>query len=942
MTRHDRLVGARYISPLPGAKSTLRQNDHTVILPILLILLAAFAVRMWHLNSESIWHDEGWSIRAFRGPFTTPDDNTPFVYYLAGHMLWRAGGGESPLALRYISVLIGTLTVALAVRIGWRWYDIKAGLTAGLLAASSPLLWEYSQEVRAYAAVPLVALALLAGAEVLLKSPPVRIRHAVSLRQHHAPIHRRAWLFMLVVELVGLYTHNLVVPLVVWLNVALGLVWLLRRDWQRMKTWMGMQTALVVCYIPWLLTQSPSGTPLNTPPEPGFKLVRDIWYSYFLPVLPQLQDALQNGGALTALVNIFGLVTISMGLFGLLFGEKVSAQGGRLPSPEFGGRTGDRGISGVKIWLLVSHTALVPIFTTVLMLAAHIDFHPRYYIAAVPGTLLLLVGGIVGATPSAKRRRPYGLPRLRRGVLSGHPDHAVLHVMIGVVGLLISILSLRQITTTRTYQHDDFRGLAEYYAALPGDAVILIPFDAERALQDYYAEALKIQAQIVNIPLYSDEQTTLEMLNALAADGVRLVELLTWFQLPADPRGMYPCLLAGMHTGGSVNAPRYFFGLSTQRFDIAPAEFRPLAFDPAYQAVMPEDAAYLSSRAATCLRTTWKLPQPASENVHVAAAVFNPIGDPIARSDAEIADDQNVGTSKWAAGAAGQAYNLLQLIPGAPLGDYTVTLSVYSAANPNGFDLLDESGAPAGKIYTLPETLRVAGPPLANAPDVPTLYSASADTITTGIPFDVTLLLPGGSFTVTLADTGWSLEQLMIYDQPGLAWFRFVVPPGSSGEAILRVGDVELARYPLVDIPRTFEMPAFDVPVGVEFPGVGTLAGVIVPETTVSPAHPPEVTLIWQAEGTAVLSYTVFVQMLSLDGRVIAQSDSPPASGARPTTSWVVGEYVMDTHTLRFNLTDYTGSAFLIAGLYDPDDFRRVTVPDGTDYVRIGITLTVR
>ena len=60
---------------------------------LLIAVLLAFGLRMWHLNTESIWHDEGWSIRAIRGPFTTPDDNTPFIYYFSGHLAVAAGRG---------------------------------------------------------------------------------------------------------------------------------------------------------------------------------------------------------------------------------------------------------------------------------------------------------------------------------------------------------------------------------------------------------------------------------------------------------------------------------------------------------------------------------------------------------------------------------------------------------------------------------------------------------------------------------------------------------------------------------------------------------------------------------------------------------------------------------------------------------------------------------
>ncbi|NJL94686.1 MAG: hypothetical protein HC915_13665 [Anaerolineae bacterium] len=54
-----------------------------------------------------------------------------------------------------------------------------------------------------------------------------------------------------------------------WLNVALGLGWLVGQRWRRMIVWAGLELFVILVYIPWLLTQSPSGTLLNTPPLPG-------------------------------------------------------------------------------------------------------------------------------------------------------------------------------------------------------------------------------------------------------------------------------------------------------------------------------------------------------------------------------------------------------------------------------------------------------------------------------------------------------------------------------------------------------------------------------------------------------------------------------------------------------------------------------------------------
>lgn len=78
-------------------------------------------------------------------------------------------------------------------------------------------------------------------------------------------------------------------------------------------------------------------------------------------------------------------------------------------------------------------------------------------------------------------------------------------------------------------------------------------------------------------------------------------------------------------------------------------------------------------------------------------------------------------------------------------------------------------------------------------------------------------------------------------------------------------------------------------------------------------------------------AYTVFVHLLGADGQIVAQSDAQPAGGARPTTGWLKGEYVVDQHMLTFNRPDYRGPASLAVGFYDQATGERVSLKDRTD-----------
>lgn len=860
------------------------------LLVIVAVLVGGFAVRVWNLNTESIWHDEGWSIRAIRGPFTTPDDNTPYGYYTLGHALWRLGTGETALAFRYTSVLLGVLTVAVAIRVAWRWYGGGISLATGSLVAVSPLLWEYAQEVRAYVVVPLIALVLLAqvGALAAFRAGAGEVRPQVWVRSRRLNPESKIWLSIWITEFLGLYTHNLVVPLVVWASIAVGIIWLIRHDWQRIIIWGIAHLILILTYIPWLLTQSPSGTPLNTPPRWGLGLVQDIWYSYFLPVLPQWQATPND-----LWLNIVGGIAIIAILILLI----------RVPTS--------------RTWVLVSQLILVPFLSTILLQTAHIDFHPRYYIAAVPATLFALVAGLAQ------------LPLKRRLV-----NVALTVLVLGGIGLSQS--SLHRISTTRAYQHDDFAALAAYYATLPAETVILIPFEREPAIQDYYARQFNIGAQFLNITLHNNEAETLNQLATLATP--RPIEFLTWFQLPADIRGMYPCLLAA--SSDYVRDKQTFYGLETQAYYLRQSpQFQALAASPHYADVELAQIGWMTSDQAICVRTEWVTSTSPATHIHVVMRLLNNLGWLLDQSDAVIRDTQQ--DAHWRRGAS---YHLLKLPNAAPTTTYSLEWSIYSEQAPQGYDTLSADGASLGVNYRLEGAVQAAGPPLSTWPTHSQIVSDNVATaLDSGTHLEVTLLLVSPVETVTLVGDTWQQQQVVISQNvPSLSWHQFIIPPDADGQATLYLDDGTIvAMYTIHKIDRSFEMPTLDISVEGEFIGVGRLVGATIPTLRISPTQPFALTLGWQATATPDKAYTVFAQILDKDGRAIAQSDSQPAQGQRPTTGWLPDEYILDNHLLGFRVNDYRGVAYLIVGFYDPLSFERILTTDGRSYMQLPIELTI-
>jgi hypothetical protein len=87
-----------------------------------------------------------------------------------------------------------------------------------------------------------------------------------------------------------------------------------------------------------------------------------------------------------------------------------------------------------------------------------------------------------------------------------------------------------------------------------------------------------------------------------------------------------------------------------------------------------------------------------------------------------------------------------------------------------------------------------------------------------------------------------------------------------------------------------------------------------------------ELRLFWQPDAAIKTRYTVFVQLLDADNVIVAQSDSVPAAGRRPTTGWLPDEIIADAHRLNFGSDLPAGSYRLITGLYNPLNGQRLPV----------------
>ncbi|MHC4067242.1 MAG: glycosyltransferase family 39 protein, partial [Planctomycetota bacterium] len=166
--------GEQRDSQLSSGRAALRRGRWTQGTVWALLMGVALSVRLVGITTTSVWHDEAMSIHTARmGLYDlvvgmSVANNQPPLFFLLVK-LW-AVVSWSPLWLRLFSVMLSLGSVIFAVL--WvRHWDSRAGWLAGLLAATSPIMVHYGQEIRAYALLYGCMLAGLYCAERLVRRP---------------------------------------------------------------------------------------------------------------------------------------------------------------------------------------------------------------------------------------------------------------------------------------------------------------------------------------------------------------------------------------------------------------------------------------------------------------------------------------------------------------------------------------------------------------------------------------------------------------------------------------------------------------------------------------------------------------------------------------------------------------------------------------------------
>ena len=652
---------------------------------ILAIFLSAFALRVYQLDAQSIWWDEGHSIQMASAPLaqipTLPGmDVHPPGYFALLHQ-WMALGGRSEFALRYLSVVFSMLTVALLMRFGWelvgRRLDrigTEAIAITGGLAALSPLYVTYAQEVRMYAVVTFFALASVYFQWRIVvdwKAGKLNDWKAGELANQPPREHGRFWLIIgyVLATVASLYIHYFTIFLLLFENVV-WLVWALvprrgagpRRE--RVVVWLGTQLIIVFLFslqLPVALRQTVAyANPNLNPPGVGDFFSRS-WAAY---TVGTAVGPVASGWLAWALAAILSLI--------VLFQIVRSWRRG--------------GVDELGTVALLLGWLLIPLAVYFLVLQRRPSFEPRYMMLVTPALVLLLAWGLTG-------------------VLVGGDGTGRRWTWWGVLGLVVILIAFglgtwSHFTNVEDYK-DDSAGVAAWLGVetTSGDVVYV---DVPHPFH-YYVERIPAPTRY----LFVDVHTAADILNAEAVGRNRLFWV-TWWGSDTDPRGVIPFLLdkAGLRAGELD-----FRGYHVTWWDLQDNAQFSLPDDlPSLGGCSPGginfgDVVTLNglafSEAVQAGGEVWvtlhfNLLGDTDADYRASLRLLSPEKDMLSPTDKDLLNDRHFRTSAWPVDdpQLNQAINVytLPIPPGTEPGDYRLEAVIYDSAT---MEALPVAGDPA-------------------------------------------------------------------------------------------------------------------------------------------------------------------------------------------------------------------------------------------------------
>lgn len=916
---------------------------------VLMLTLLAFGLRLHRLDFQPLWGDEGWSFyfaSTSLGQMVrlTAEDIHPPLYYalLAG---WLRLVASTPEAARFLSVLFGTLLVPLAYRVAARLFDHSAGLATAAVVTLAPIAIYYSQEVRMYGLVTLLGL----GSVYFFSQQMAgrrRTKDERRQREYVSPERTSRWGYILT-TVGALYTlyYAVFIP-------AFQLIFFFATNKrQRLSLWTAHPfirslSVVVLLYVPWIVY---AGTRLISYVQgkrtaEGYVpigLLRFIQSHITAFSLGHLSDT-------TQVLAWTSFLFLPIALLGLIYNVSRNKHLSSIPLPSF----------------LVALYLLLPLLLGYLINLLY-PFTPRYFertlMLAAPAWWLLLGAGLAW------------LWRRRRLLLVG--------ASAGI--LLIQTVMLLDFYNVPRYRDEDYRRLMTYVSARSTwEDVFLASYQWQVGF--YYAYLSPPRPALYEVPGWGetwaeDPARMCADLDALVSKHPRLWfpayqalgrewenEVESYLNRSAFPTQVDWSLpntkLLLYAQGDQLTATAGPFNFASRLLvKRAEAGNRPVE---AGLGVVPVTLAWQK------LDNLWS-------DHRVALRLTDDHGRTWAGRDS-LPQGGEASLTELSVGEQLVDHHGLAVPAGTPPGSYQLRLSVYDQADGRALDLLDAQGQPQG-VEAILATVQVISPktPLP-AQALPVQYPSMAD-------FDERVRLVGYSLGDGPFQAGDSLtfslfwqalddvnQPYVVFAQlqdetsqpvalsetppiyPSDRWSagtllrdpREIPLPATlpSGGYRLAVGllspdgsrlpvdgddQVVLTQLETTQRPHDFSAPSPQHTIDARFGERARLVGYDLADgTDVQAGDLLTLVLYWQALETFDRRYIVFVHLVDGNDHIFGQRDQVPGDGKFPTTSWVPGEYLADTHVIPVKSGTPPDDYWIEVGFYNPLDGMRLPVTD--------------
>ncbi len=909
------------------------RHGRWMVIALGLILLWAFALRVYGLGTQSLWSDEGYSVHLAGQSLPTilsdiVADHSP-LYYVLLHF-WILGAGRTEFALRFVSVSCGLLVVALTYALGRRIPGRLAGLLAAFLTAIAPLHVYYAQEARMHILVTALGLASVYGMVRLLDW------HKWAKGQMGTGADWPAFAAYVLITAAGLWTFYYFALLILAQNVyatlyVLRVVYDRQRVGPLVRRWVLAQVGTIVLFAPWAAYAAPRVLE-------SFRLRAPAFGFASVDLLTALRLCLETfslGPTMDpGLALWLSLPLAALALFGLL-------------------------TPGTRNRILLACWLGVPVLVAWLVNLRFPPFLPRYLLVATPAYYLLAAAGLMALLP-ARFRQPPGVKRQASGVVSRLTFYAGLLFLV----TLSAGFSLHNNYHNAVYARDDYRAVAatiRHNSA--SDEVLVLNAWWQDSMFDYYNPGPLARCGIPEKGQLPDRTRTQASIAAVAGRHPA-IWLCLYGNTAGDPDNAVEEWL-NHHTTrvwegwfGQVHLLRYL----TPGAPGSAGPAHPIGSHHEGLVLLGLDIpATVEAGANIPVDLYWQAVGRTNDDYSVSLRLRDAHGRVWGQQDGEPLAGR-YPTSTWPVGEQVRDRRLLLVPWGTPPGEYTLDVQVYApgqlpeAPVPVQLRVLPSTQTPA------PDDLALDRPVQADFDGLRLLGAGLRNpTARDGDPFQVDLLwqclvppAPGLRAVVELRDAtgnpvtesdmplegaaGELRRQMHVLLIPATAsdsHYRLRVALRQPGGSLIPVrwwflplaDGADLGTIPVVGRPHNFQVPLIARPLSVQLDGVRLLGYDLksADDSSVPRAGSSlRVVLYWQCTQSMTTSYTVFCHLVDSQGRLGPQQDDLPCLGQCPTTSWVPGEVLTDEHTIVLPANTPPGPYTLYVGMYNAQTMQRL------------------